>query len=188
MKLLYLIFIVTIVCFSIVFISCKTSVTKNLDSYIYELPYKSGDKHKVVQGYGGGFSHKDKAALDFEMDEGTAVYAARGGLIYAWKDDSNKGGIFTETNKANFIIIRHNDGSFGCYWHLKQHGVIRKQGNVDQGELIGYSGKTGYTLRAHLHFAVKLKLNYSKDFYTRTKFRTAKGISLLKQGESYQRP
>jgi murein DD-endopeptidase MepM/ murein hydrolase activator NlpD len=187
MKIIYLLFVL-LACFSILLLSSKTSVTNNLDNYIYSLPYKSGEKHKVVQGYGGWFSHKHKAALDFEMPVGTAVYAARGGVVYAWKDDSNKGGIFSDERDANYIIIRHDDGSFGCYWHLKQHGVVVKKGNVQQGELIGYSGKTGYALRPHLHFTVKQKLNYDKGSYMRTKFRTANGVQLLKQGEVYQRP
>jgi murein DD-endopeptidase MepM/ murein hydrolase activator NlpD len=55
------------------------------------------------------------------MPEGTPVYAAREGVIYSFKDDSNEGGPFANyEKKANYIIIKHNDGSFGCYWHLQK--------------------------------------------------------------------
>jgi murein DD-endopeptidase MepM/ murein hydrolase activator NlpD len=170
-----------------VYFSSRSKVTKNIDSYIYDLPFKKGTKYKVVQGYGGRFSHNNKAALDFNMPEGTPVYAARGGTIYSFKNDSDEGGLLPKYNrKANYIIIKHSDGSFGCYWHLQKDGVLVKKGIVVKRQLIGYSGSTGFVLRPHLHFAVKRRLNYEKDSFIRTKFRTAKGIQLLKQGETYE--
>jgi murein DD-endopeptidase MepM/ murein hydrolase activator NlpD len=172
----------------VVYFSLGSEVTNNLDTYTYELPFKEGTKQKVVQGYGGRFSHKNKAALDFDMPEGTPVYAAREGVIYSFKEDSDEGGLFTKETKANYIIIKHGDGSFGCYWHLRKNGVVLKKGIVEKGQLIGYSGHTGFVLRAHLHFAVKRRLNYEKDSFVRTKFRTTKGIQLLQNGETYERP
>lgn len=172
-----------------IYFNLETSVTENTDSYIYDLPYKEETSHKVVQGYGGMFSHKYKAALDFEMPEGTAIYAARGGVIYSTKDDSNEGGPLPfYDGKANYIIIRHDDGSFGCYWHLKKNGIVIKKGVVRKGQLIGYSGRTGFVLRPHLHFTVKRKLNYEKDSFIKTKFRTKSGIELLEKGKMYENP
>ena len=172
----------------VIYFSLSTKVTDNLDSYIYELPFKEGTAHKVVQGYGGMFSHKHKAALDFGMPERTPIYAAREGVVCSFKDDSNEGGLSVSEKKANYIIIRHNDGSFGCYWHLQKSGVVIKKGMISKGQLIGYSGSTGFVLRPHLHFAVKRKLNYDKDSFVRTKFRTTKGIQFLQKGERYEKP
>jgi len=180
-----LIFVISVA----IFFSIGTEVTKNLDTYIYDLPYAEGDSYKVVQGYGGRFSHTNEAALDFGMPVGTPIYAAREGIIYSYKDDSNEGGPFSKYNhKANYIIIKHNDGSFGCYWHLQQNGVVVKKGNVAKGQLVGYSGATGFVLRPHLHFSVKRKLNFEMSSYVRTKFRTDKGAELLESGEFYKRP
>jgi murein DD-endopeptidase MepM/ murein hydrolase activator NlpD len=173
----------------IIYFNSETEVTKNVDSYVYDLPYKEGTKHTIVQGYGGMFSHKHKAALDFSMPEGTAIYAAREGVIYSSKDNSDEGGPYPSYDgKANYIIIKHSDGSFGCYWHLKKGGVIAKRGEIKKGQLIGYSGSTGFVLRPHLHFTVKRKLNYNKNSFVRTKFRTENGVEFLKSGETYQRP
>jgi murein DD-endopeptidase MepM/ murein hydrolase activator NlpD len=186
-KLLFILFIPAIIVF--MFFTCTTAVTNNLDSHVYELPYKKGSAFKIVQGYGGWFSHKRKAALDFSMPVGTPVYAARGGEIYHYKDDSDEGGPLPKyTRKANYIIIRHSDESYACYWHLQKNGVVKKRGRVKTGELIGYSGNTGFVLRPHLHFTVKRKFNYNKDSFVRTKFRTTKGIQLLRQGKRYERP
>ena len=166
-----------------------TSVTTNIDSYVYELPFEKGTEHKVVQGYGGLFSHVHTAAIDFEMPVGTPVYAAREGTIYSYKDDSDEGGLSsTYKKKANYIIVKHDDGSFGCYWHLHKNGVLIKSGRVVKGQQIGLSGATGYVFRPHLHFSVKRKLNYEMDSFMRTKFRTTKGILILENRESYERP
>ena len=187
MRKLILILLIVIAGLIVYFLS-GSEVTKNLDEYVYDLPFKEGTRYKIVQGYGGMFSHKHKAALDFDMPGGTPVYAARGGVIYSFKDDSNDGGLFTNEKKANYIIIKHDDGSYGCYWHLQKKGVVVKKGIVVKGQLIGYSGGTGFVLRPHLHFAVKRKLNYEKDSFVRTKFRTTKGVQLLESGEAYERP
>ncbi|MFC0776374.1 peptidoglycan DD-metalloendopeptidase family protein [Terrimonas alba] len=179
----------TIVAGVVVYFSSSSEVTKNLDTYIYDLPFQAGTSHKVVQGYGGMFSHKNKAALDFYMPEGTPICAAREGIIYSFKDDSNEGGLFTKYRKrANYIIIKHPDGSFGCYWHLKKNGVVVKKGKVHKGQLIGYSGSTGIVLQPHLHFAVKRKLNYNKDSFVRTKFKTTQGVQILESRERYEKP
>ena len=172
-----------------IYFSLTTEVTKNLDSYIYDLPYKEGTSHKVVQGYGGMFSHKYKSALDFSMAVGTPVYAAREDIIYSSKEDSDEGGPWPSyQNKANYIIVMHDDGSFGCYWHLQKNGVVVNKGRIAKGQLIGFSGRTGFVLRPHLHFAVKRKLTYDKDSFVRTKFRTTNGAQLLNKGEVYIKP
>lgn len=166
-----------------------TTVTKNTDSYIYNLPFEKGTKHKVVQGYGGLFSHKNTAAIDFEMPVGTPVLAAREGVMYAYKDSYDEGGPFSKyKGKANFIMIQHSDGSFGCYWHLKKDGVITKTGKVKKGQQIGISGATGFVFRPHLHFSVKRKLNYQMDAFVKTIFQTTEGDVLLKNRNSYTRP
>lgn len=188
MKRFIFILLLCVIATLIFYFSSGSKVTNNLDSYVYELPFKEGTSHRIVQGYGGMFSHKNKAAIDFSMSEGTPVSAAREGIVYAYKDDSNEGGPFTNERKANYIIIKHDDGSFGCYWHLKQNGVVAKKGFVSKGQLIGYSGKTGFALWPHLHFAVKRKLNYDMNSFVRTKFRTSSGIQLLQSGKTYERP
>lgn len=167
----------------------QTSVTSNLDSFEYELPYSIVTEHWVVQGYGGLFSHRHIAAIDFEMPIGTPIYAARGGTIYSYKDNSDEGGLCSSfINKANYIIIKHDDGTFGCYWHLQKNGVLVKSGRVSTGQQIGLSGATGQVLCPHLHFSVKRRLNYDMNSYVRTKFKTTDGVILLATGKTYERP
>lgn len=188
LKMLFL-FILSAVLLLLVFRYARSEYTTNTDHYIYSLPYAQGTAHKVVQGYGGLFSHQQTAALDFEMRVGTPVYAARGGVIYRYKDDSNEGGILSRNKrKANYIIIQHSDGSFGCYWHLQQNGVLIKKGRVKEGEQIGFSGATGMVVQSHLHFSVKRKLNYDMNSFVQTKFKTTDGILIPEQNKTYERP
>lgn len=171
------------------FLLYSTNVTGNTDEYIYELPFPEKEQHRIVQGYGGLFSHSHIAALDFEMPEGNTVCAAREGVVYSYKDKSEEGGMFSDNKrKANYLIIRHDDGSYGCYWHLQQNGVLVKKGRVEKGQKIALSGATGQVIQPHLHFSVKRKLTYDSDSFVKTKFRTSRGITLLKTWNSYRKP
>lgn len=188
MRIILSLVLFTVVAIGIYFL-VGSSVTDNLDNYVYDLPYSPGTSHRVVQGYGGKFSHTNKAALDFGMPVGTPILASREGVVYNFKDKNDGGGPFPQyDSKSNYIIIKHSDGSFGCYWHLRKNGVVVKKGKVRKGQLIGYSGNTGFVLRPHLHFAVKRILNYKKDSFVRTRFRTSLGIQLLKSGMAYENP
>ena len=188
LKFFFIVALVLTITF-LIFFYYSTEVTSNLDSFEYQLPYSIGTKHRVVQGYGGLFSHQNIAAIDFEMPIGTPVYASRGGTIYSYKDNSDEGGPFPNyKNKANYLIIKHDDGSFGCYWHLQKNGVLIKSGRVTKGQQIAISGATGQVLREHLHFSVKLQLNYQINSFIKTKFKTTDGVILLKNGETYERP
>lgn len=134
--------------------------TVNPDNYLYYFPFSHGDKYKLDQGYGGKFSHKGENyyALDFSMDIGTPVLAARDGIVIETKEDSNRRGTTQAYAKyGNYIAIYHSDGTFASYVHLRKNGVEVEVGDrVEVGELIGYSGNTGLTTGPHLHFSVNI--------------------------------
>ncbi len=70
------------------------------------------------------------------------------------KDDSSIGGYDKKfLNHANYVCIYHADGTVANYAHLNTKGVVVKEGDfVNQGQLIAYSGNTGYADGPHLHF------------------------------------
>ncbi|HNR06733.1 MAG TPA: M23 family metallopeptidase [Saprospiraceae bacterium] len=127
-------------------------------SYIYQLPFRAGTKSRVIQGYFSRFTHKHRAALDFRMRPGTEIRAARSGIVIRTKDDSNQGGWNKKYRPdANFVMIEHEDSSRASYRHLKYQGVLVKEGEkVTTGQVLGYSGKTGYSALPHLHFMVSV--------------------------------
>ena len=117
----------------------------------YRLPFR-GVPVRVDQGANGRYSHHDDAnrhALDFALAEGTAVLAARAGVVMEIIDDDPRGG--------HSLRILHDDGSMAIYAHL-QHGSIplRVGEPVAQGQRIARSGNTGTSTAPHLHFAIQV--------------------------------
>ncbi|TGL97040.1 M23 family metallopeptidase [Leptospira barantonii] len=159
---------------------------------IYRLPFESASR--IGQGYNGKFTHNGQFpyALDFTLPEGSAVVAARGGLVIATQDKYSSGGTTPYyKDKANFVQILHMDGSIAEYAHLKYKGVLVQVGQtVRTGERIGLSGNTGFSSAPHLHFHVFKPTN---DFETLdsfpTAFETDEGVlDELKEGVVYWNP
>jgi len=117
---------------------------------------------RVHQGFGGTFSHTDaqnRYAIDFGAEQGTPVFAARGGVVMQVESDFDKAGLDLEKygGRANYVRILHDDGTMGLYAHLRPEGVLVRVGQrVRQGQQIGLSGNTGFTSGPHLHFAVQV--------------------------------
>ena len=162
----------------------KNGSFANDNTYIYSLPFQKGKKVYLVQAYDSKFSHKGENALDFKVKEGTAICAAREGTVIAARSDSDKGGLKPEhLSDGNFISIQHSDGSVAHYWHLKKDGVLVAAGDtVTKGQMIGYSGNTGYSAFPHLHFEV---VQNGKQVPTR--FSTKKGVKYLRPSKFYRR-
>ncbi len=125
---------------------------------LYSLPYAKGESHLVSQAFGGGFSHSgpEQYAIDWNMPEGTPVRAARSGVVAGVRQDSRRGGPDRSfEDDANYVLIQHADQTIGNYAHLQASGVTVRIGQkVSAGDLIGYSGNTGFSSGPHLHFSV----------------------------------
>jgi murein DD-endopeptidase MepM/ murein hydrolase activator NlpD len=165
----------------------RKGVIQDDSSYVYGLPFENGKAHLLVQGYFGKFSHKERAALDFKMPRGTKILATRDGVVTRVKEDGEKGGWKREYRPhGNNIIIQHADNTRSGYWHLQKNGALVNVGDtVKKGQVIGLSGKTGYTAFPHLHFIVwTSKTGQWQQIATR--FETSKGIKYLKAGKWYR--
>ncbi len=151
---------------------------KDDTSYVYALPFENNKAHLLVQGYFGKYSHKERAALDFKMKKGTKVLAARDGLVTRVKEDGEKGGTKKEfRSEGNNIIIQHFDNSRSGYWHIQKNGALINVGDtVRKGQVIAFSGNTGYTAFPHLHFIVWKNNDRGQWQQVATRFETSKGI------------
>lgn len=158
-------------------------------SFIYSLPYPKGASRLIVQGYNSRFSHRGRLGLDFKMRTGSAIAAARGGVVTALEQKFTKGGAKSKYYRmANFVTIRHSDGSFASYGHLQHNGVEVAVGDtVQQGQRIARSGSTGYSALPHLHFSVWMQGKEGRKPLP-TRFRTRVGIRYLKVGRWYKNP
>jgi murein DD-endopeptidase MepM/ murein hydrolase activator NlpD len=162
---------------------------KHNDRYTYRLPFKKGESYRLDQGYNGDFSHTgdSRYSLDFNMDIGTEIYAARPGTVVEIEEGYSEGGSDRSfMDKANFISILHDDGTFAQYSHLRRSGVMVRLGQkVRAGDLLGLSGDTGFVTGPHLHFTV-IKAKRGGGFESvPVKFTTKDGIQQLQEGVSY---
>jgi len=127
---------------------------------LFILPYEVGTGHEMVHGNctALGTSHQSggtrQYAYDFEMPIGTIIVAARAGEVSAVEQghaDSTR-----IPGEENFVMITHDDGTHGRYFHLTQNGSMVTVGQiVNQGDPIALSGDTGESLGPHLHFVVE---------------------------------
>lgn len=62
----------------------------------------------------------------------------------------------TGSSYGNYVKIKHDNGYYTLYAHLKYGSVNVKVGDVvEKGQVLGYMGKTGHSNGAHLHFEVR---------------------------------
>ena len=127
----------------------------------YLPPIASGERFRISQAFNGNYSHQDpqnRFAVDIALPIGTAVHAARGGVVMAVDNDYFGNGVGTAAyqDRANSIRIVHPDGTMGVYAHLElERAQVYPGLEVKTGQLIGFSGNTGYSTGPHLHFVVQ---------------------------------
>jgi murein DD-endopeptidase MepM/ murein hydrolase activator NlpD len=166
----------------------QKGIIKDDTSYVYALPYEYNTSHLLIQGYFSRLSHKERVALDFKMKRGTKICAARDGIVVRVKEDGDKGGWNRKYRPyGNVIVIQHADGSRAGYWHLQYNGALVNIGDtVRKGQVIGLSGKTGYTFLPHLHFIAWTFNKRNEWQQVPTRFQTSKGIKYLRPLRKYR--
>lgn len=129
------------------------------DDYQYSLPFPEGESYMLTQGNKTDFTHNDRIsnyAFDFSMPEGSLISAARGGVVGFVQEKNTEGGNDIKLmHNSNYIIVCHDDDTIAAYAHLQYDGAIVEVGDqVFAGQVIGFSGNTGFTTSPHLHFSV----------------------------------
>jgi len=113
------------------------------------------------RNFAGSLMHH---GIDIAERAGEPVFAVADGKIIGYSDkctevcvyDESKGGWQKECNcgdYGNYVLIQHN-GFQTRYAHLSK--VIKKNGEVKRGDIIGKVGSTGHSTGSHLHFEVIL--------------------------------
>ncbi len=163
------------------------------DGSVYDLPFAPGESFMVSQGHGGTFSHQGNLAfaLDFAMPEGTPIYAAREGVVAAVETSQTRGGLEAALrSKANALTVLHPDGTLAHYAHLCYRGSLVSVGQrVTRGDMIGFSGNTGFSSGPHLHFHVYRALSASGGWESLpVQFFTLSGVERLNENTHYACP
>ena len=107
-------------------------------------PIASGFGARTIEGH-----YEYHPGIDIAVMEGTPIRAALAGTVAFTESEAESGGY------GNYTCIDHGGGLSTCYAHQSAFAVNPGQ-PVEQGEVIGYSGCTGYCLGPHVHFEVRI--------------------------------
>lgn len=121
----------------------------------YMLPFAEGQTYPLTQGNCGPVSHdgRFRFSFDFRMPVGTAVVAARDGIVYALREGRPNG--TRRVGDENYVFVEHTDGEISRYIHITTDGVLVERGErVSRGDTIALSGNSGRSAFPHLHFDV----------------------------------
>jgi len=92
---------------------------------------------------------KPHNGLDIGVPIGTPIKAADDGIVMAV--DNNDRSQWSKYQYGKYVLIKHNNSLATLYAHLSRQAVTVGQ-KVKRGDIIGYSGQTGYATGPHLHF------------------------------------
>lgn len=132
------------------------------------LPYE-GERY-CVQGLRGWISHFgwQEFCYDWSIPEGTPFLCSKEGHIVEMREDRDGTQFWSGNSTANFVNVRHKDGSIAEYLHLKQNGITEVNPavaglaeiaanpvHVYPGQQLAATGNVGISMFSHLHFTVK---------------------------------
>ncbi|OGG79190.1 hypothetical protein A3A39_03675 [Candidatus Kaiserbacteria bacterium RIFCSPLOWO2_01_FULL_54_13] len=115
------------------------------------------DNVKVTQSFGdtdfaraGGYAGRGHNGIDFRASIGNPIRAALTGTVTGTGNTDTVRGCYSY---GKWVLIKHGNGLATLYAHLSQINATQGQ-SVATGQVIGYSGSTGYATGPHLHFGV----------------------------------
>lgn len=87
-------------------------------------------------------------AVDLAAPSGTPIVASAAGTVVVARQGGWNGGY------GSYVVISHGNGSQTLYSHMSKVAAYDGE-TVEQGQLIGYVGKTGLATGPHLHFEIR---------------------------------
>jgi murein DD-endopeptidase MepM/ murein hydrolase activator NlpD len=103
--------------------------------------------------------------VDFRAGIGTPVKTALSGVVWGTGNTDIARGCYSY---GKWILIKHANGLTTIYGHLSQIKVVAGD-KVITGDVIGYSGNTGYSTGPHLHFGVYATQGVIMEKYSQSK-------------------
>lgn len=116
--------------------------------------------YTITGGFGEGRSYESHGGTDIAAPIGTPIYAANSGTVVNCSNDcthssAGVGGCNHGGGYGNHVWILHDNGYETIYGHMINTVVSAGQ-TVSNGQLIGYSGSTGWSTGPHLHFELRI--------------------------------
>ena len=107
-------------------------------------------KFGVTASSGRLYKSGSHNGVDFGAAIGTPVYAMADGTVEGTGDTDIQ---CPRVSFGRFVLIKYSNGLASTYGHLSVI-VATKGQSVQKGQLVGYSGNTGYSTGPHLHVSV----------------------------------
>lgn len=117
---------------------------ESAEELISDMTCPLDDEYNAVAEVPGGYP--GHTGIDFTAPEGGTIYAAQSGEV-----------VLAERNYYGYgkcVMIDHGSGVLTVYAHCSRLTVTNGQ-TVEQGEVIGTVGSTGYITGAQLHFEIR---------------------------------
>lgn len=118
-----------------------------------------GNLYCITQYFGntafaqsGAYKGNPHNGVDFGVPEGTKVVSALSGTVQNTGNTDNPRPPYCYSY-GKWVLVKHNNGLSTLYAHLS-HVSVSEGDSLSTGNLVGYSGKTGYATGPHLHFTV----------------------------------
>ncbi len=112
--------------------------------------------------------------LDLAASDGTAVSAALTGTVKATGNTDVKKNCYSY---GKWILVEHQNGLSTLYAHLSSVSASPGQ-SVNTGDVIGYSGRTGYVTGPHLHLTVLVSASTQVMTYPPEKAVNCGGVTI----------
>ncbi len=116
-----------------------------------------GNPNCITQYFGntpfaksGAYNGSGHNGIDFRAPIGTKITAALSGDVVG---TGNTDAVPNCYSYGKWVMIRHNNGISTLYAHLSTVSVTQGM-HIETGQVVGYSGATGYVTGPHLHFGV----------------------------------
>ncbi len=113
----------------------------------------------MTQEYGAtafaqkAYRSKFHNGVDYGAPIGTPVLAADDGKIIAVGNNDKGTSRWNKYQYGKHIVMQHDNNLATLYAHLSRQ-TVKVGDTVKKGDVIGYSGNTGYSFGPHLHFTV----------------------------------
>lgn len=137
----------------------------NLKNVKYS-PLKGQNSLNVSSKYGfrtfyNGVTKRQETGFHngIDLTNGTHVVAPEDGEVVEVYDKVD--GYSEKYSRGNYVILKHREGLYTVYYHLKKGSVLVEKGEkVKRGDELAEVGSTGHATGVHLHYGVKVNSSW----------------------------